>query len=314
MKGWPFHRFIYLLIATIAIPLLASTIYTLVQLADSRHEAAQRLALEIARDSAARVNTFLQETLDLAIAIAGRPQVQAMDAEQCDPVLADFLLLHPRFVNLAVLDNEMRFICSARLVPQDAPRPQRHAAFDRALNGESSLSEPVIGALSKRWIVVAAAPVRDMEGKVAGVVTISIDLSIFPRFVVPSIAPPDAVVFITDERGSVVTHSLYGESWIGKKLEGHPLWRAPLSEQGDTIVTTGPDGNKRGYGVVQINAQGWRAFAGIPVETLYSEASAKVQIQSVIAGLVVIVLGLGTAALFRHIVAPLRMIDRKSVV
>lgn len=308
MKSWPFHRFIYALIATIAIPLLASTIYTFSQLADSRHEGAQRVALDVARYAAARVNTLLEETLDLATAIAARPQVQALDSERCDPVLADFLLLHPRLVNLSVLDREMRVICSARILPQDAPPSAPSMAFARALDGASSLSEPVFDAQSDRWSIAAAVPVLDIEGRVAAVLAISIDLSVLPAFVFPPVAPPGAVVIITDERGTVVTHSKYGDAWIGKNLDTHPLWQTPLSAQGNTVVTTGPDGNKRGYGVMQINPQGWRAFAGIPVETLFSEATAQVRTQSVIAGLVAIALGLGTAALFRHIVAPLRMI------
>lgn len=311
MKNWPFHRFIYLLILTIAIPLLASPFYTLYQIAESRHEAARRLALDIARDSASRVNTFLQEMLDLATALAARPQVRAMDPDRCDPVLADLLTLLPKAANLAVLDREMRFICSARLVPQDAPRPQRHAAFDRALNGKNSLSEPVMGALSKRWIVAAAVPVRDMEERIAAVLTISIDLSAFPRFVVPASAPSDAVVFITDEHGTVLVHSKYGEPWIGRQLGSHPLWQSRLTAGGDTVVTTGPDGNERGYGIAQVNAQGWRAFAGIPVESLFAEVNAQVRTQGIVEGMVVLLLGLGAAGVTRRVVLPLRAIGGK---
>ncbi|MCC4118233.1 PAS domain S-box protein [Aromatoleum toluclasticum] len=308
MKNWPFHRFVFLLIATIAIPLLTSTIYSFFQIAESRHDAARRLALDIARDSASRVHIFLQETLDLATTIAGRPQVLAIDPDGCDPILGDLLILLPKVVNLSVIDRQGLFVCSARTIPQGAPQPQRHSAFDRALKGESSFSEPIIDELSKRWIIGAAVPVRDMNGGVAAVLTISVDLSVFPRFVVPSTAPPNAVVFITDEHGRVVAHSRYGESWIGKQIGNHPLWQARLSAQGDTIVTTGPDGYQRGYGVVQINDQGWRAFAGIPAETLFSETDAEIRLQSAIAGLVVLVLGLGTVVLLRRIVQPLRVI------
>jgi PAS domain S-box-containing protein len=306
--GWPIGRYLQLLIAVIALPLFGAVAYHSHDFSRARERAAADIALHLAMDTAASIRHFIDEQHRIAARLSGLPQIRAMDGASCDPLLRALHSALDRLVNISVRDRDGRFVCSARPLPAPAPVPTRHA-LDPALEGRSALSDPFLGALSKRWIVAAGHPVRDPSDRIAGAITLTIDLARvsldFP------IRPPyrGAVSTVVTGDGTIVARSLDPDPWIGKRAEEWPLLKAVAPGRRGTVVAPGLDGVERVYGVAPINEQGWRAIVGIPSSELLAETRKylTVYFASTLAAFVLLVLAAFLIA--RRLAAPLQALE-----
>jgi len=307
--GWPFSRYLYLLIAMIAFPLFGSIAYQFFLVLNAQQRSAADSALALAQNAAVGIRGFLDDTQQMAALVAGRPQVRSMDPARCDRLLRELHSVLPLHANVSVLDLNMHFVCSARPLPAPAPVPLRHSAFDRALKGQASLSEPVRGILSKRWIVAAAHPVRDDGKRIIGVVTITIDLARLNPFVSTRTVPPGTLASVITNDGVVVARTADAESWVGRDLHEQPLIKKVAASQNETFTAAGLDGIGRIYGVAPVNDQGWRVFVGIPSAVLLSDARERTRAHVVFTTFLVILLALATTVIARRLAGPVRDLD-----
>ena len=303
--GWLFKHYLALLIAMIAIPLLASVAYQLHVLRELQQRMAEEAALRLAQGAAARVAGFLRETQQTAALLAERPQVRAMQRARCEALLRELYAVLPLQANASVLDLNRNFVCSARPLSVRAPPsvPPRHSAFERALRGVPSVSEPVQGILSRR-IVVAAHPVSDDAGRITGVVILPIDLERLDPFAGAHAIPAGTVATVVTGEGMVVAQSADAESWIGRDLREAPLLEKARGLQSGMLTAAGFDGVERIYGIAPIAGPGWRVFVGVPAAALLAGARERFRSLVLFSVVLVMLLALGTAGVVRRLAKP----------
>lgn len=301
---WPFWRHLALLIAAIALPLGALLAYKLHELVQAQYRDAERITQGLAENQAVRIRSLFENTQRIAALIAERPKVRKLDRTNCDPLIKDLLQLPQLVQNVSVLDPERRFICTARQPATNAPaRP--HSGFTQALNGQPGLSGPVRGAINQRWIIAAAHPVPGGDGKVAGVVTVTIDLKRLGAEIDSDAIWPGARSTIIDPAGIVVARSNDGDEWIGRPVSDLPAVKAAADSK-KPETNPGIDGVERIYATAAINDRGWKVITGIPVDTLLARERTETRHDLMFIGLIITLFAATASGLARQLAGPVR--------
>ena len=116
-RRWRLRHQLLVLVLVGVVPLLSVQAYLLYRgAADALNNARDTLAIRAER-GATVMQDFLNVTQDFLKRIAERPLVRAVDPARCDPILADFSSVHPRYANIVVVDRAGRVICSAKPQP-----------------------------------------------------------------------------------------------------------------------------------------------------------------------------------------------------
>ncbi len=228
---------------------------------------AQADVTALARNTAAELGRMLQDHEQLLGRIAQRPQVRALNARDCDPIVAEYTRLHPGYTNLVVRDLSGRNDCSAlarKLTPQqEAGVP----GFIEAQRRDGlSVGAAHLGPLSGRWVAVLYYPVKDEQGAVAGLISLPMNLlSLGQRHLVPSV--PDHVVLVVDHSGRILMRSGDAQAWVGKLVPESLRNAASLGAE-QPFPTIGADGVSRFYAAAAVPGGDWRVLAGVPVDTV----------------------------------------------
>ncbi len=115
---------------------------------------------------------MIGDAQELLAGLAGRPLVRALDEGRCDPLLAEFKALFPRYANLAITDRDGHVICSA-IGKASGSRPSVSAMAwfadvkreNRFLAGKAH-----VGPISGKWVAVLAQPIQDGDGGFSGLI------------------------------------------------------------------------------------------------------------------------------------------------
>ena len=291
-RAWPIQGFLFALAAATAVPLCIYVGAMLVRELNDAQDQAQQLAATVASGAAVRVRADIARVEALARTVAQRPLVRALDPERCDPLFGELLQLFPSHLNVSLVDLERRFVCSALPPAPDAVLPL-HAALPAAFSGRFGVSDALLGVLPARLMVSAAHPVRDGAGRIAGALTLPVDLAAF-NLVDKSLSVPEGtVVRVTDGAGIVVASSLAGDPALG-----HAAQDARLA-----------DGVERVNADARVGVNEWRAHAAIPVSGLQERARQRAALGALAAAGTLAISLFAAALVARRIVSPMRRIQ-----
>jgi signal transduction histidine kinase/CheY-like chemotaxis protein len=263
------------LAAVVALPLLAVIAFLLFDGARREVAHATDEARSIADETAARSERFLGDFRATLEAVAQRPQVRAMDPENCDPALPTLRELYPRAGNIIVVDRQGRILCGAK-PPPGAERlhvvdMELHQALMR--EGGFRLSQPLIGRISKTWGVTAVQAIRGDDGSVAGAVGMAIELQHFQPF--GTFAGKDVLAGIVAQPGIMVARSRDAERWIGRDVSGLPGMAAMMAEKQGSLRAAGLDNVDRLWAFRPVNGTNWIAYASVDAESAIAPARSR---------------------------------------
>ena len=210
------------IIILVAILLLGAIFYTAYEEARAESEQVRAQALELAQLTAVNVFQFLREREMFLAEVAKRPLIQAVDPENCDPFLRDFVQLFPQFAGIGLVDVSGQAVCSGTLDPQ-APLPNigDRPYFQELLATESfAVGNVQQGRVTGRWVVVLAYPVRNEVGVLVGALILPLDLAYFQAGLTEAQFKQDTVITIIDETGTVVARSGDAADLVGRQIRG----------------------------------------------------------------------------------------------
>ncbi len=223
---------------------------------------ARALVSTVAQD----VRLVIQTNRDALDHMGQRPLIRTAGIDRCDPILADFRQVFPRFANIAVIDLDGIAVCSAVPQPGGKPVDVLHTEwFQRALAERRFIvGRPFIGPITGRWVSVLVSPVFDAQGRLVRFLGLPLDLVAY----VPSVARapliPGTIVGILTADGTIVWRSLDPAGSVGQSVGGLAAFRA-YADRGLTEYTAaGTDGIPRMYFVERIPESGWVAYVGVP--------------------------------------------------
>jgi hypothetical protein len=197
--------------------------------------------------------------------------VRALDPDNFDPGVAEYLRLHPEYNNLGVRDRDARLIFSGR--PGRVTAQEEFREFPWFKEGIASTrflaGDAFLGRLSGRWVTVLTQPVVNESGDVIGIVHMAQDLLALNERVLGS-APVNAVVAVVDRQGRYLLRSADPQRWLGSPGPSDAQRATQGAEQG-FLVAAGPDGVLRQYAFVTMPDTGWRVVAGVPLDEVLAE-------------------------------------------
>ena len=270
IRRWPIRAQLLALVLAVALPAAGLVGYLIY---DTEREAiaqAEARVHDIAGRIAQNLALFLRDQEALLARIAERPLVQALNPESCDPVIHEYVGLHPEFTTLALRDLNGAAICSHFPLPLAAGRV---AAFPWFQEGVTSpgfrASDAFLGQQTGRWVSVLTQPVRDAAGSVRGLLVLPVDLARLQARIVGT--PTEGVIAgVLDREGLFLMRTMEPDEWIGRpgRLPGLPeaFWR----EREGFVTVRGVDGVARLYAFTTLADAGWRGFAGLPVDTVFA--------------------------------------------
>lgn len=272
-----------------------------------RSEAAAQDRLRLmADDVAGGLDATLHRAQLQLTRITARPQVRALDASNCDPLIANYAQINPEFSTLVVRDLAGRLVCSY-LPRAGEGLPQANAAWfsDALAKNSFSISGAVLGQISGRWISALSMPIYGDSGKIAGLLRISMDLLQVNEDLMAG-QPRHALITVIDQKGRVLFRSEDLIQHVGKALS--PSLAAPAEVAGFHVgaasgaasgasFSVGSGANARadsnqasGYFRAQDRdglprvfysrpvAEGeWRLFVGLPEHELFAEHRSRMQ-------------------------------------
>ncbi len=231
---------------------------------------------------AADVNLVFQTNRDALERLEQRPLIRTAAVGHCDPILADFRQIFPRFANIAVLGLDGIAVCSA--LPQAVIQPVGllHTEwFQRALAEKRFVvGKPFVGPITGRWVSVLLSPVFDAHGTLVRFLALPLDLVAYVPAVATAPLLPGTTVGIVTADGILVWRNLDAAGSVGKSVAHLPAFRM-YADQGQTEFTSpGTDGIERMFYVEPIPDSDWIAFVGVP-----TSAVAAVQHRVLVTGL-----------------------------
>jgi len=259
-----------LLVLAVVLPAAGTFAYYVAGEAREARTAAYERLNAIAGNTAARLEGILHEQEELLGRLAARPQVRALDARNCDPIIGEYVTLHPEFTTLAVRDVRANLVCSFNPHPPAPSRVIELAWFQEGLrSGKFNVGNLYRGQTTGRWLTVLTYPVRDDRGGVAGLISIARDLlklneRTFQR------APADVLQEVLDRDDRILLRSVDLPASIGKRL---PAAKDDAQDSRDAGVFSvrGSDGVQRLYAVATVPGAGWRVLVSRPEHQVFAD-------------------------------------------
>ncbi|MFT6590552.1 MAG: diguanylate cyclase (GGDEF)-like protein/PAS domain S-box-containing protein [Rhodoferax sp.] len=265
----PIRTQLVLLVLIVLLPVFAVFIGGLVQERQAARQAAYaQLRIQV-DTTAASLTAFFTNHEAVLGHMAERPQVRRLDAGNCDPLLKDYVSLHPEFVTLSVRDLAGLNICAVTPTSISQARLLTFPWFQQALtSSDFKVSDSFVGPASGRWVAVMSQPVLDANGEKSGLVMLPADLLRLNNQLLESV-PRGVLVTVTDGARKMVLRSSALEKWAGQAVPAGIL----MNSQGQTYGEAeglGSDGVSRLYAFVELPGIGWRVAAGVPESVAFA--------------------------------------------
>jgi len=232
------------------------------------------------------LGTFLEATLDQGVAvgqaIALDPEVRNLSSgnpSRLDAHLAAYLSAFPRFLDINVWDAAGNNAGASSPPPPGQPRPSiadREHFREAVSTGKPAISGVIISRIGGHPTAAVAAPIRDLQGRIIGVVTLLVNFDAVVDSLRSISLGPDRAAWATDRSGRAAFLSTNPAlSWEARDLSWYKPVQAALS-QGRFIgpVDSSPLGGPRLDTCMATPTYGW--IVGISLaQTAYQTAASQ---------------------------------------
>ncbi|HEX4944766.1 MAG TPA: PAS domain S-box protein, partial [Usitatibacteraceae bacterium] len=223
---------------------------------------AYRHAEGVAAISAARLSLKLGDLEAILSRLAERPSIRALDPERCDPIIDEYVRLHPEFTTLALRDRDGNIACSFLPGPIAKLDPGKFPWFGEGLrNAKFTAGNAFLGHQTGKWVSVLTQPVRDDSGRTSGLLVMAVELLPLSRQIFEGV-PENLLMAVVDREGKVLLRSRDHEARVGKAIPAHFVEQTRGRDQGN-LAERGTDGVRRLYAFTTIPGTGWRVFAAL---------------------------------------------------
>jgi two-component sensor histidine kinase len=261
---------IYMLPLAFALPVAAMLAWFLAANLQVARDASELKLRELAENTAAALDLVLRGHEDILSRFAARTLVRALDVTKSDPLIAEYMQIHPEFNNIVVRDRQGDYTYSYLPNFYSAQRARTFPWFQEVLsNGKFTVGNAFPDNLSGRWVSVLSYPVRNDEGKVAGALNIALDLPKLNERLFYHV-PKTAVIKVLDRNLVTLLRSKDHASFIGKQ-ESSAVWDATRGQREGFLSARGLDGVQRLNAYVTMPGVGWRVVAGLPEDEVLAD-------------------------------------------
>ena len=225
---------------------------------------------------ASSVSRYVTDAVDIAAELVQQPDVRSLDPARCTQALPPISRVLRHVTNLVVNRADGALVCTVVPLPDDRGRDvsDRPWVQSALTSGEVTISPPIFGRISQKFLTSLRVPIRGDDHEVTGILTMALGLDALQTLVVHE-NPDGRLVTITDTSFIVVARSLDPDDWIQDTL---PLRSA--SDAADMSILSGYNTAEGAYGIrrlfayQRIEGTPWLVWAGIPTSQIYAPALA----------------------------------------
>ncbi len=199
---WSFQRKLLLFSLIILLPALGIIFSTGVSQRQHAIVKAQDDALLLVRSLVAQQEQIAIATKTMLSTLAQLPEVQNLEAPDCNRIFAELYRLHPFYASiLAMTPDGYVFAGHSPLDPGKVNQSDRKYFRDAISSLDFSAGEYIIGRVSKTTSFNYSIPVLNANKKLVAVLTAGLNLHKFGQFISAVNLPAGSVVAFTDYKG-----------------------------------------------------------------------------------------------------------------
>jgi signal transduction histidine kinase len=308
-----------LLLATVTLPLMGLIFFSAYLDIQRANQSAYDTAGGLSNLTAAHVEQLFNDSHRLLSEIAERPQVRALDQEQCDPFLQEIPQLFIEYAGITLANSAGEIYCTA-VSPDATPDVQTRTSFaDRPWFQEVirteqfTVSEALVSRIHGRWVTVLAYPVYDLDGRLGGVLTVSINLVRYQASLERLSLPTASTITIIDGQGKVVARSEEAAGFVGQDGSRHEIVSLVQTENIHLARARGLDGREKFFGITPVRGTDWKVYSGIPVEVAYAPVQNNLIQLAEVAILIILTVSLMALYLMGEIEKPAKALAQVAV-
>jgi diguanylate cyclase (GGDEF)-like protein len=251
-----------LIVAIAAAPSFALNLARLSASSETALAAAHERAATLARDGAQAHVEILAKSRQLLELLRQVPAVRHVTTE-CNATLRSVDDNRPWITSIFVVDRAGRGICGSMENPLAFDISKREY-FQAALNQRSvSVSDVIIGQVSKRPVMVATLPMFDERENLDIVVGVGIDLAWINRIATEASAKFGGLMVAVDRAGRVVLQQPQRDGPQEQPLHDGALVHRIVSAAAPTFEGTDAIGDERIFGVARLAETGTTIAVGL---------------------------------------------------
>ena len=281
-----------LLIVSVAlVPALGFQAYTESKARHIREQLVRDEAVRLLRLVSAEQQRIVEGAQQVLTTISGAPEVQDRQPEPCHRLLANLLRHAPRYNEAGVIGLDGQRVCGSGPSGGTGDLSGR-GYFRRALQTDGFIiGDDVPASGAARPSLHMAAPLRDQDGKLAGVVELGLDIGWLGQQLALLPLPAQAAASIADANGIILARTPDGAAFVGRPIPAADRY----SLEGDAIKVApmvSLDGRQRiaAYSPPGADPKGLRIWVGLDRDATFATVT-----QANRAGLLLIIAGGGLA-------------------
>jgi PAS domain S-box-containing protein len=266
-----------LLVLLAVVPALGLIFYTASEQRRTAITEVQESTLRLARLAANNQKQTFEITRQLLKVLAQLPAVRQNNSAECNQLLADILKQHSTYANFAVSDTKGNLICSAIPYSGSAANIADRSYFKLALQTRKfAVGDYQISRIAKRATINFAYPILDKAGQVQTIVVAAVDLAHLNQLAAQIKMPPDSVLSLVDDQGTLLIRYPEPQIWVGKSIQQDAFNKMKIGVEGVYEVDS-LDGVRRMFAFVPLGENPLQPDAyvriGIPTSQILSEAN-----------------------------------------
>ncbi|MBI5198621.1 MAG: PAS domain S-box protein [Nitrospirae bacterium] len=295
---------IIILVLITALPLFTAALYHEFKNLRSARSDAQKWILHQAHMVSTEVDTFLNGSERLLIALSEIPEIRNQEWKKCRDIFSRLKPQYPYYENIFVIDREGWVRCTA--VKQEKPTYAGDRSFFKEVmkTGKFTVGEVQIGRITGKPVIIIAYPVKAYSDRKIGMVGAAISLIRVKEIFGHLQLREHEVVTLIDQKGRIITSSSEPETLILKDVSKEK-WFKEIVRKGSGTFKLEYLGVERLTAVSSPSKVKWYASVGVPSEEIYSPIRKDI-LRSISFSLLILVLALAISWLFgNRIVSPL---------
>jgi diguanylate cyclase (GGDEF)-like protein/PAS domain S-box-containing protein len=310
ITGFGIRGRLVLLVIALGLPFAAYVVVNATEQVARERQAAKERSLAIARIVAARLDDYVGDVNQLLATLSAVVPTAREATPENDALLRGLGPNLPSHVNnLSIWDMAGENVGSLDPAVRDHHfNIADRAYFRAAIEGEAlAVEAPVVSRATGRRIAQFARPVRQ-NGRVVGVVSLSLRLTDMPAVLDPKgVLPPDSVITVLDQRGVVLSRSIEPDRWIGQSMATRTNIMDDIRHvEGTADPAQSFDGVARLGGFTTARSVPWIVYVGVPTDVALAPLRSQLR-ENLLLAAAALLLGLVAAALIGESIAqPLR--------
>ncbi|MFN7132576.1 MAG: cache domain-containing protein, partial [Myxococcales bacterium] len=225
-------------VLVILLPAIALQHLEYEQARERRRSMALQTLEQTATVGVALVESRLESLRAVAVTVADEVEERQLEGEALQTELKRMVRFRPHLANVGVFDATGTQLAAAHAAPPGRPvnLADRRYFVETLRTRKPVLSGVLKGRLLDRPMVVAASPIVTPSGELDGVVTVSLDVATLREPVDESGGKNTRGMFVLDQDGVLVFHTLAPQGTFGADWSAVPEVRRALA--GETVRST----------------------------------------------------------------------------